>query len=158
VVELIALKASDFDWLANGLSANPNKLALPPDGIDAPSVLTVIRRMIDQLEQADCKGAWMIVFDGEVVGICSYKAPPQDGRAEVGYGIAASRRRRGYATAAVSAMIAIARQDPELTTLTAETVNGNISSERVLEKNGFKRTERCEDAGEGTLAHWVLRL
>jgi RimJ/RimL family protein N-acetyltransferase len=100
---------------------------------------------------------WMIVADGEVVGLCSYKdAPTADGSVEIGYGIAATRRRRGYATRAAAALLDVARQDAAVRTVLADTAVDNASSQRVLAKNGFQRVGTRTDPIDGELIVWRI--
>jgi [ribosomal protein S5]-alanine N-acetyltransferase len=57
--------------------------------------------------------------------------------AEIGYGIVPSRRGRGYATEAVTTLIAAAWHQPSLWAVIADTDHDNIGSQRVLGKAGF---------------------
>jgi RimJ/RimL family protein N-acetyltransferase len=101
------------------------------------------------------RGAWLVVSDGEVVGLCSYKnAPDPDGKVEIGFGIAASRRRQGHATRAVTALLAIAGNDPPVRMLFAETSIANVASQRVLEKSGFTRVGSRTHKEDGDLLLW----
>jgi RimJ/RimL family protein N-acetyltransferase len=101
---------------------------------------------------------WMIVRDGEVVGLCSYKHPPAEGRVEIGYGIEPRHRGAGLATAAVAVIVQIASADPAINALTAETALDNLASQRVLEKNGFARTGERITAEDGAVIQWVRVL
>ena len=76
----------------------------PPGGVDEPVVLKIVRKMTKTLHNAGCRASWLIVENGEVVGLCSYRRPPENGRVEIGYGVAPTRRERGIATRAVAAM------------------------------------------------------
>ena len=158
MTRLIELQDADFDWLLDASAPTRAGLIRPPDGVDEPSVLNVIRRMTMRLTEAGCHGAWLVVADGEVVGLCSYKTPPSDGQAEIGYGIAASRRNLGHGTLAVRAIIDIARRDPALKALVAETEIANPASEHVLEKNGFCRVGQRDDPDDGLVTMWKLVL
>jgi RimJ/RimL family protein N-acetyltransferase len=119
------------------------------DGVDDPIVLRIVRAMTR---------TWMIVCNGEVVGLCSYKNPPAEGRVEIGYGIEPRHRGAGLATGAVAGIAEIASADPTISALTAETAIDNIASQRVLEKNGFVRTGERITAEDGAVAQWVKRL
>jgi RimJ/RimL family protein N-acetyltransferase len=127
---------------------------LPPDGIDDPATLIQVRGIVRRLQDANCAARWMIVSDGEVVGLCSYLLPPDNGRAGIGYGVAEKRRRLGHATRAVAAMILAAETDPHVQILTAETSINNGASSRVLEKNGFSRVGTRIDPVDGELILW----
>ncbi len=121
-------------------------LRLPPGGVDAPEVLHIVQSMA---------ATWMIVEDGEVVGLCSHKRlPTPSGETEIGYGIAESRRRLGHATRAVAAMVAEASLDPTVKLLSAATATSNPASQRVLERNGFEEMGRLLDPEEGEIIRW----
>jgi [ribosomal protein S5]-alanine N-acetyltransferase len=72
-----------------------------------------------------------------VVGGVGFFGPPQDGEVEIGYGIVPSRKRRGYATEAVQAMVADVLQVDGVQTVTANVDLDNPASIRVLEKSGL---------------------
>jgi RimJ/RimL family protein N-acetyltransferase len=102
----------------------------------------------------------MMVVNDEIVGLAGLKAPPTaKGEVELGYGVAASRRRRGYATAAVNAVIEAARRDPVIRTIIASTAIENIGSQRALEHNGFERIGSHRDPQKGQpLLLWRKRV
>ena len=101
----------------------------------------------------------MMVAGGEVVGLCSYKGPPDEqGKVEIGYGVAAKRRRLGHATAAAALLVAEALADPRVRRLVAETALSNLASQRVAQANGFIRTGTSHDADEGEMVVWTLEL
>ncbi|MDA3644769.1 GNAT family N-acetyltransferase [Saccharopolyspora indica] len=76
---------------------------------------------------------------GSVVGSIGLFWPPNDGVLEIGYGIVASRRGRGYATEAARALAEFALTAPDVHTVSAGVELSNPSSVRVLEKAGFRR-------------------
>ena len=96
---------------------------------------------------------WLIVYEGEVCGLCGYMKPPAQSCAEIGYGIAPSRRCRGLARLAVAAMMQDASRHG-LTALTAGTSVDNRASQIVLERNGFLRTGVRIDAEDGEMIEW----
>jgi RimJ/RimL family protein N-acetyltransferase len=74
---------------------------------------------------------------GDVVGgIGFHGAPRQDGSVEVGYSVATSRQGRGYATAALVALVRIA-EHAGAQLVEARAAPANSASRRVLEKAGF---------------------
>jgi RimJ/RimL family protein N-acetyltransferase len=154
LTSLVELSDADFEWILGRQSDPGRHLTMPPDGIDDPATLILIRKMVRRLEEANCKGRWMIVSRGEVVGLCSYKGPPKDGKAEIGYGVAERSRRLGHATRAVAAVIHAAETDPQVRVLTAETSINNAASSRVLEKNGFCRAGTRFDPEDGEVIRW----
>ena len=137
--------------------APTSTLQVPPGGVDDPAILELVRRGASEMRENGVLGAWMMVADGEVVGLCGFKGvPTADGSVEIGYGVAPARRRRGHATEAVRRLIAEARR-LGVRVVTAETEGGNGPSERVLERNGFRAVGRREVEGEA-FRDWALRL
>lgn len=65
--------------------------------------------------------------------------PPSEGVLEIGYGIVASRRGRGYAPEATQALAEFALTAPEVRIVSANVELSNSPSIRVLEKAGFHR-------------------
>jgi RimJ/RimL family protein N-acetyltransferase len=83
---------------------------------------------------------------GLVVGGIGFAGPPgARGEVELGYGIVPSRQGRGYATEAVAAMLAVAWADPAVEAVVASTATGNLASQRVLQKAGFRPVGRTAD-------------
>ncbi|WP_330228599.1 GNAT family N-acetyltransferase [Nocardia sp. NBC_00508] len=81
---------------------------------------------------------------GLVVGSIGLFWPPLDGDLEIGYGIVASRRGRGYATEATVALTAHAFTAPGVREVHAEAELSNPPSVRVLEKAGFQRVSAAD--------------
>lgn len=79
---------------------------------------------------------------GEVVGGVGFFGPPHNGRLEVGYGIVPSRRRRGYATEAVAAMLEYGFAQPAVAEVIATTELDNAASIGVLVKSGLRPLSR----------------
>jgi RimJ/RimL family protein N-acetyltransferase len=88
---------------------------------------------------------------GLVVGSLGLFWPPSDGAVELGYGVAPSRRGRGYAPEAVRALTAHAFTAPEVKAVFAHVEPSNPASVRVLEKAGF--TPSGPGAEEGTVRY-----
>ncbi|GAA3189081.1 MULTISPECIES: GNAT family N-acetyltransferase [Streptomyces] len=76
---------------------------------------------------------------GLVVGSIGLFWPPSEGTLEIGYGIVASRRGRGYAPEAARAFADFALTAPGVHTVFATVERSNPASIRVLEKAGFHR-------------------
>jgi RimJ/RimL family protein N-acetyltransferase len=127
-------------------------LTLPPGGVDQHDVVGMLRGMAAGLQPLEA--SWLIVRDEEVVGLCSLKRLPADGVAEIGFGIAASRRNRGYATEAIGAMLARLATLSTLTAVVATAAPDNIASQKALRRNGFVERGRTMDPDEGELIVW----
>jgi RimJ/RimL family protein N-acetyltransferase len=140
-----------FAWML-GEAPAIDALTLPPGGVDQPDVLRLLRRMAAGLRPLEA--SWLIAHGEEVVGLCSIKRLPADGVAEIGFGIAAGRRNRGYATQAIGAMLAQLATLSILTTVVATTAPDNIASQTALRRNGFVERGRTMDPDEGELIVW----
>lgn len=154
---LVLVPSTDahFAWML-GEAPAPDGLRLSPTGVDQPWVLKWLRRTLPRLGG---RGGYLMVTGGEVVGLISYKVPPNAEReVEIGYGVAADRRRRGHATRAVALLIKAAGADDRVDALTADTALANLPSQRVLEANGFRQTGRGMDDDEGETIVWRLDL
>lgn len=74
--------------------------------------------------------------DGQAVGGIGFKGPPNDGRVEIGYGLAPSARGHGLATEAVRAIVEVARTQ-KVTRVLASTTHDNVASQQTLLHAGF---------------------
>ena len=93
----------------------------------------------------------------ELVGWGGFKGAPRDGAVELGYEIAASRRRRGLATAAVRAMVAEAAGEQGVRAVIAHTLAERNASNRLLEKTGFRFDGERREGGT-TVWRFALAL
>jgi len=154
---LIEAKTQDFAALLRGAAPAPYRLCDSPLG--APDVLTMLADLADTVGQTFRPSAWMIVEDGEIVGLISPTRPPDpsDRSLLIGYGVAPTRRGRGVATRAVADLIAWARTDDRVPALVAETSVGNPASQTVLARNGFRAVGERVDDEDGPLIRWRLR-
>ena len=88
--------------------------------------------------EADSPFLVVLLETGEVVGDCGWKGGPgPDGRAEIGYGLAASVRGRGLGTEMVRTLTGWALSQPGCTSVVAEVLADNLPSRRALERAGF---------------------
>ena len=78
--------------------------------------------------------------DDTVIGDAGFMGPPDDtGAVHVGCGIAESAQQRGYATEALTALLAWAREQTGLTCVLADTTRSNVGGQRLLERVGMHR-------------------
>ncbi|GHB05539.1 GNAT family N-acetyltransferase [Streptomyces chryseus] len=89
---------------------------------------------------------------GLVVGSIGLFWPPSTGVLEIGYGIVASRRGRGYAPEATRALAEFALTLPDVHTVSADVELSNPASVRVLEKAGFHRWATGENVAKFRIA------
>lgn len=85
-----------------------------------------------------------------VVGSVIFHGHPEDGVAEVGYGVEESWQRKGIASEGTRACVEWALAQPGIVAVTATTPPWHVASVRVLENSGLVRvgTEEHESLGE----------
>jgi len=155
---LIEATSQDFAALLRGGASAPYRLCDSP--LAPPEVLAMLAQLADRIRPIFSPAAWMIVEDGEIVGLIS---PTQaldatDRSLRIGYGVAPTRQGRGAATRAVADLAAWARADDRVLALTAETSVDNPASQTVLARNGFRAVGEREDSEDGPLILWRLDL
>ena len=155
----LLVRATDahFAWML-GEGPAPDGLRQPPEGVDEPAVLRIVRRLNAGLEEAGRDECWLVVSDGEIVGLCGLVRPPQDGDGEIGFGIAPSRRGKRLGARAVRLLVEAVQQRGKLRTLSAEAAETNQASQTVLARSDFVRTGEREDRDEGLMIQWARAL
>ncbi|MEO8882262.1 MAG: GNAT family protein [Devosia sp.] len=153
LIDLVRSEEADFDWML-GRGPGRQGLTLPPGGVDDEKTLLIVRRMNAELLRAHDRGAWMMVRDGEVAGLCGYIRPPIAGEVEIGFSVAASRRNRGHASAAIAAMLQAATEDPLVSVVVARTAIENLASQHVLARNNFAQVGTEFDDTDGEVILW----
>lgn len=154
---IIELTAHDFAALLKGAAPGDTRL-VPDSAIAPPEVLEMLASIAIAVGAEFTPSAWMIVEDGEIVGLCSVIRMPENGEIHIGYGVAPTRERRGCVTRAIAQLLDWARNDPRVTCISADTVAGNIASQRVLERNGFIRTGERIDPEDGPVICWQASI
>ena len=147
----------DYAWLL-GEAPRTDDLRQCDGGIAPAEVTAMLRGITANLTIDDTRPlAWLIADGEEVVGMTSFTKRGEDGRYEIGYGIAPTHEGRGVMTAAIAALLPILSADGHRG-LTAGTSVDNPGSQRVLEKNGFVRTGTRDDPEDGLLITWAIDL
>ena len=84
------------------------------------------------------------VADGTLIGETGFHGPPDgSGTVEVGYSIVPAYRGRGFAAEATRALNQHVLARPGIRRITAECLDDNVASVRVLEKLGMRRVGRA---------------
>jgi RimJ/RimL family protein N-acetyltransferase len=155
---LIEANSDDFAGLLRGVA--PASLRLCDSPLAPPEVLAMLKQLADHIRVVFSPAAWMIVEDGEIVGLLSPTQPlnAEDRSLHIGYGVAPTRQGQGVATRAVADLVAWARQDPRVNALTAETSVDNPASQAVLARNGFQAVGERVDSEDGPVIAWRLEV
>ncbi|HEX2958086.1 MAG TPA: GNAT family N-acetyltransferase [Chitinispirillaceae bacterium] len=91
---------------------------------------------------------WIVIEKSKnaiIGGICFHGEPDEKGDVEIGYGTDLEYRNKGYMTETISGLVQWIRENKKVTSITAETEHTNISSIKVLEKNGFKLYQQSDN-------------
>ena len=129
-----------------------------PDDWPNDAYNEVLPYVLEELEEDPQARNWnfMIVekASNTLIGEIGGKGQPDEkGALEVGYGIVEDFRNRGFATEALKALSEWLLQQPEVEKLTAECLEENVASMRVLSKSGYVITGTRE-SDEGKLLLW----
>jgi ribosomal-protein-alanine N-acetyltransferase len=138
------MSTGDAEPIVEVLRANRDFLApWEPARTDDYFTLEHQRREIVQLVEQYAEGTalpFVILSDDELVGriVVSNIVRRAFHSGDLGYWVSQSWNGRGVATAAVAAMVTIAFADARLHRLQASTLQHNVGSQRVLQRNGFE--------------------
>lgn len=138
------------------------KFSLAPSsaGIDEATKEAITNDLLPNLKKlkSDYEFSTMwILIDKETKkiagGFCFHGLPDENGKVEIGYGTDIAFRNKGYMTEAIKELINWITKSKKVKVIKAETENENISSYKVLEKNGFNLIKKCD-----VNSLWELRL
>ncbi|MEO5640760.1 MAG: GNAT family protein [Sphingomicrobium sp.] len=156
-MRLKAIDDAKFAWLMDEIPAPPDAPALPVGGLAPQAVLSLIRGLavsVGSVLGGDV--AWLMIVDGEAVGLISLTKVGDPSRPEIGYGVAPSRQRRGHARSAVAALIELVVD--RFAGLVAETAVYNAASQGSLARNGFSVCGKRTDAEDGPVLCWAINF
>lgn len=125
--------------------------ALPPPFVAARSL---------EMAAAGHLQPWSTTFlivrsrDNRIVGNCGFKTGLENGRVEVGYGVAPSAQGQGAATEALRMLLTKAFE-VGATEVLAEVIPQNLASVRVVEKVGFKRAGSRTNENNEYVIQWL---
>ncbi len=146
---LDALAAGD---LAAATAASPVPLT-PAVGADDLRWLWRLRS--EQVRADPAAAAWVtgvLRADdvGVVVGHAGFHGPPDgDGLVEIGYAVDPEHRRKGYARAALGALLRRAAQEPGVRTVRATVSPDNLASRALVDSCGFVEVGEQWDEMDG---------
>ncbi|MEV0678763.1 GNAT family N-acetyltransferase [Actinosynnema sp. NPDC050436] len=156
-VRIVHLTGEVFRALAEGDAAAANTAApVPlPDYFAGPEWRGVWRMRHRQAEEDPASAAWVtgVIWDERrrlAVGRAGYHGPPDaDGMVEVGYAVHPDHRRRGYARAALEALLRRAAGEPGVRTVRATISPDNEPSYRLVAQYGFVENGEQWDEEDG---------
>ena len=145
IVRLVPLSAAAFSALAAGDLAEAERLSPVPlsPHFAGPDWAPVWRRRAAQLTASPEDACWVtqVIWDVDrrlAVGRAGYHGPPDaSGMVEIGYAVDPAHRRRGYARAALVALLDRARRDPAVRTVRLTMTPDNAASRELARRYGF---------------------
>jgi RimJ/RimL family protein N-acetyltransferase len=156
-VRIVHLDEAAFRALAAGDLAAAN--AASPVPVSAyfagPDWRGVWRMRLEQAEQDPASPAWVtgVIWDeriGLAVGRAGYHGPPDAaGMVEIGYAVDPAHRRRGYARAALEALLERAAREPDVRSVRVTVSPDNEPSYRLVSQYGFTEVGEQWDEEDG---------
>ena len=148
-LELVVLDARQLRLWMENMAALEAELNCVYDGEPMEDAfLAIIKGQCAVTEQDVGNEPWhsfwwiMRKEDRTVIGSADFKAPPENGAVEIGYGLGAAHEHHGYMTETVEAMCRWAFSQPAVNAVIAETEMDNFLSQRVLLRCGFTEYKR----------------
>ncbi len=128
-----------------------------PDSWPGPGMTEALPFFVEMMEKDPASRVWdgIVIHKSNQVaigGIGFHGGPDEAGMVEIGYNIIPEYQGRGYATEMIRRFIDWAFHTQGIKMITAECLDDNIGSIRVLEKVGMCRLEP-----EGNMLKWELR-
>ncbi|MDX6498471.1 MAG: [ribosomal protein S5]-alanine N-acetyltransferase [Blastocatellia bacterium] len=99
---------------------------------------------------------YLAIEDGECVGTCGFKSPPQNNRVEIAYFTFPGHESRGVATRMAAELIHLAANTMPAPIVAAQTLPEDNASTSILKKLGFRLICTLEHPEDGSVWEWQL--
>ena len=151
-VALRAFEAADAPEITE--LVNDWRIVRWTSSIPYPYTMQDAVQWLDAMEADDTRCPYAITCEGALAGCVSYW-PCDEGGIEVGYWLGTAYWGRGVASSALQQLLAL-ESFPADQRVIAKVMAGNIGSERVLQKCGFRFVAHCALPARGDLVPSVL--
>ncbi|MGN6331196.1 MAG: GNAT family N-acetyltransferase [Motilibacteraceae bacterium] len=156
-VQVVQLPVAVLRALADGDLPAANALSPVPlsDYLASPECTAVWRMRSEQVEAEPESQAWVtgVIWDERrqlSVGRAGYHGPPDaSGMVEVGYAVDPEHRRRGYARAALEALLQRTAREPQVRRVRVSISPDNRASLRLAAQYGFAQVGEQWDDEDG---------
>ena len=129
----------------------------------APSTPELVAEVVDATAQLYCavgyEPPWigyLAIENGDCVGTCGFKSPPQNNRVEIAYFTFPEHEARGVATRMASELIRLALDKMPAVTVAAQTLPDENASTAILKKLQFRLVGAVEHPEDGLVWEWQL--
>jgi RimJ/RimL family protein N-acetyltransferase len=150
----VIVETRSEDYAALRAGSAPRDFRLADTAIAPPEIIEMLSGVAAKVRETFSPVSWLIVENGELVGLCSVTRPPVHGVIEIGYGVAPSWQNRGIAKRAIGEIVKWAICTPHVVAISADTAPNNAASQRVLQDNGFDLVGERLDDEDGRLICW----
>lgn len=99
---------------------------------------------------------YLAVENGDCVGMCAFKSPPQNNRVEIAYFTFPEYESRGVATRMAAELIRLALQKMPAVIVAAQTLPEENASTSILKKLRFRLIGTLEHPEDGLVWEWQL--
>jgi quercetin dioxygenase-like cupin family protein len=99
---------------------------------------------------------YLALQEGQVVGTCAFKTPPQAGRVEIAYFTFPGHEGKGIATRMARLLIRLAQDTDSSIGILAQTLPQENASTAVLRKLSFNRVGTAHDEEVGEVWEWQM--
>ena len=99
---------------------------------------------------------YLAIENGDCVGACGFKSPPQNSRVEIAYFTFPEHEARGVATRMASELIRMALDKMSAVKVTAQTLPEENASTSILKKLRFRFVGTIEHPEDGLVWEWQL--
>jgi RimJ/RimL family protein N-acetyltransferase len=156
-VRVVHLPTAAFRALADGDLAAANVVSPVPltEYFVSPEWRGTWRMRSEQVAEDPASAAWVtgVIWDEQAqaaVGRAGYHGPPDhSGMVEIGYAVDPACRRRGYAKAALEALLQRAAREPQVKVVRVTISPDNTASSTLACQYGFTKTGEQWDEEDG---------
>lgn len=123
--------------------------------LEVLNYVDILRSLMPKDRVIDGFYTWVIIekHTRRIIGDVGFKGQPSElGVVDIGYGLAPAERGRHYATEAVRAMLSWVFSQPGIRRVSAECMDDNTPSIRILTKMGMQKMMR-----DGSTIFWELK-
>ena len=134
--------------LANDLGLISSKSLINKETKEA-IINDLLPNMTDSKKDSLFYTMWFVIEKAKraiIGGICFHGEPDDNGEVEIGYGTDKNYMNKGYMTETINGIIQWLKNNKKARIIKAVTDSSNISSLKMLEKNGFKISGQNENA------------